>query len=172
MLFRSDQICNDEDNFDVNFDDQAAPAALPCPPTGGGTYQPATPLSIFNTINAAGVWTLNIKDNANQDGGSVDNWGLEICTNNSVGVQTFTVQSGLSIYPNPSNAIFHVVKNAKLSEKCILRLTNVLGQEIAIQEISSNQQYDLDLSKLANGMYFITVSSNEQTETQKIYLSK
>ena len=38
-----DQICNNENNFDVQFDDNATPGALPCPPVGGGIYQPNTP---------------------------------------------------------------------------------------------------------------------------------
>ena len=29
-----DQICDNEDDFNVNFDDQAIPGALPCPPVG------------------------------------------------------------------------------------------------------------------------------------------
>lgn len=167
-----DQICYDEDNFDVNFDDQAAPGALPCPPIGGGTYQPATPLSIFNGIAASGVWTLNIDDNANQDGGAVDNWGLEICTNSSVGVETFTASNSFVVYPNPSTAIFHIRKNTLISEKCNLRLINTLGQTIVANEIYTNQNYDIDLSNLESGMYFITVTTNEKSETQKIYLAK
>jgi subtilisin-like proprotein convertase family protein len=167
-----DRICDDEDDFNVNFDDQASPGALPCPPVGGGTFQPGTPLSIFNGIAASGTWTLNIIDNANQDGGSVDNWGLEICTNNSVGVETFTTSNGFVVFPNPSTAIFHIRKNTLTSEKSNLRLTNTLGQTIVANEIMTNQNYDMDLSNLESGIYFITVTTNEKSETQKIYLAK
>ncbi len=165
-------ICNNEDNFDCNFDDQAAPAALPCPPIGGGTYQPQTPLSVFNGINASGTWTLTVADGANQDGGSLDGWGLEICTNSSVGVETFTTNAGFVVFPNPSTAIFHIRKNTMFSEKCNLRLTNILGQTIVANEISTNQNYDMDLSNLESGIYFITVTTNEKSEIQKIYLAK
>ena len=53
-----DVICNNEDDFDLNFDDAAAPGALPCPPVGGGTYQPNTVLSAFNGegITADGIY--------------------------------------------------------------------------------------------------------------------
>lgn len=73
------RICNSENNFDVNFDDAAAPGALPCPPTGGGTYQPDQPLSVFNNTNPNGTWTLTIQDFANQDGGALATWGLQVC---------------------------------------------------------------------------------------------
>ncbi|MEJ6583159.1 MAG: M12 family metallo-peptidase [Crocinitomicaceae bacterium] len=74
-----DAICNNEDNFDVNFDDAAAPGALPCPPVGGGTYQPAGSLADFNGEDALGIWTLTISDAVNQDGGSLNGWSLELC---------------------------------------------------------------------------------------------
>jgi len=57
-----DQICGNENDFDCNFDDAAAPGALPCPPVGGGTYKAVTPLSVFNGQQAAGNWTLTITD--------------------------------------------------------------------------------------------------------------
>jgi subtilisin-like proprotein convertase family protein len=53
--------------------------------TGGGTaitgeFQPAQPFSTFAGEDANGLWTLTIVDNANQDGGNLLGWNLEICT--------------------------------------------------------------------------------------------
>ncbi|WP_154222464.1 S8 family serine peptidase [Marinicella rhabdoformis] len=72
-------VCNSEDNFDLNFDDQAASAQLPCPPADGGTYQPATALSALIGEEMNGTWTLTVDDSIDADGGSLDTWGLEIC---------------------------------------------------------------------------------------------
>lgn len=72
--------CSSQDNFDLNLDDEAAPGSWPCPPIGGGTYQPSNPLSAFDGQSANGTWTLTINDNANLDGGSLDGWSLEVCT--------------------------------------------------------------------------------------------
>lgn len=74
-----DQICNSQDDFDVNFDDAAATGTLPCPPIGGGTYLPDTPLSAFNGEDPQGNWVLTIQDVFNQDGGSLNNWQLQVC---------------------------------------------------------------------------------------------
>lgn len=91
-------ICGSEDNFDVNFDDGAAPGALPCPPVGGGNYLPQGALSAFNGEDAAGVWTLTIADAFNQDGGSLAGWALEICVDpavcNDPDVSTVTYSGG------------------------------------------------------------------------------
>ncbi len=73
------QICGSEDNFDINYDDEAAPGTPPCPPTDGGTYQPIQPLSAFDGDEANGSWTLRIQDNANGDGGQLQSWSLELC---------------------------------------------------------------------------------------------
>ena len=75
-----DQICGNQNNFDVNFDDQATPGALPCPPVGGGTYQPQGSLASFNGEIPTGTWVLTVADNVGNDGGSLDSWGLQICT--------------------------------------------------------------------------------------------
>ncbi|MEZ4936742.1 MAG: M12 family metallo-peptidase [Crocinitomicaceae bacterium] len=74
-----DGVCNNENDWDLNFDDGATPGALPCPPVGGGTYQPVDALSAFNGEDPNGTWTLTVSDGANQDGGSLDSWGLAIC---------------------------------------------------------------------------------------------
>jgi subtilisin-like proprotein convertase family protein len=77
-----DGVCATEDDFDVNFDDAAASATLPCPPVSGLTYKPDGILSDFNGSNAQGNWTLRIVDAYAQDGGSLDKWELEICMTN------------------------------------------------------------------------------------------
>lgn len=87
-------ICNNEDNFNLNFDDAAASATLPCPPTGGGTYQPSGSLATLNGEDAAGIWTLTITDGANQDGGSLTSWGLEICGVSCTPPATPTISTG------------------------------------------------------------------------------
>ena len=89
VLFSS--ICNNEDDFDVNFDDSAPNSTLPCPPTDGGFYQPQEALSAFIGEAAEGTWTLTIFDSFNQDGGSLDSWGLNICIGNCIEADTPTI---------------------------------------------------------------------------------
>ena len=74
-----EQACGTDEDFDINYDDEAATNTPPCPPTDGNTYQPFGNLSDFDGENPNGTWTLRIDDNANFDGGSLDSWGLEIC---------------------------------------------------------------------------------------------
>ncbi len=73
-------ICGNQDNFNLNLSSNAAPGAIPCPPTTGLTYQPQQPLTNFVGQNMQGTWTLTVADGANQDGGALQSWGLEICS--------------------------------------------------------------------------------------------
>ena len=79
------QDCGTAEDFDVNFDDEGAPGPPPCPPTDGGTYQPAEALSAFDTEDSEGTWTLTINDIFSQDSGQLDGWSLEICIEDNAG---------------------------------------------------------------------------------------
>lgn len=76
-----DQPCNDEDNFNINFNQQAPPGSWPCPPTNGGTYRPSNTLNTFNNLLLPGQWRLQVEDLADQDGGSLNSWGIKTCVN-------------------------------------------------------------------------------------------
>lgn len=68
-------------NFDLNFDDQVSltHSQIPCPPTTGLFYQPFGTLADFNNEEINGTWTLEVEDVFNQDGGSLDSWGIRVC---------------------------------------------------------------------------------------------
>ncbi|MEO5893798.1 MAG: zinc-dependent metalloprotease family protein [Ferruginibacter sp.] len=70
------EICpGGAEDFNINLDDEAA-IAIPCPPTNNQTARPQNLLSAFDGESSVGTWTLTVKDNANQDGGSLVGWGL------------------------------------------------------------------------------------------------
>ncbi len=71
----------------LNFDDQAANTYADLdamcnqiPPALEGAFQPNEALSAFVGEQATGTWTLRVFDDVNQDGGSLNNWALGICT--------------------------------------------------------------------------------------------
>jgi subtilisin-like proprotein convertase family protein len=56
------QPCGNDDNFNINFDDEAPNNSWPCPPINGLTYKPDALLSVFDGQNAQGTWTLKVHD--------------------------------------------------------------------------------------------------------------
>lgn len=79
ILFWDRPCGNNVQNFNINFDDEAGNQPHPCPPTNGGTYKPDNPLTPFDGQNSSGTWTLKIMDLFDQDGGSLNSWGLKVC---------------------------------------------------------------------------------------------
>lgn len=74
-----DLICTNDDDFDLNFDDEASTAVIACPPTDGLTYQPAQAFSTWDGEDPNGTWTLEVGDRSPGDIGEVQSWGLKIC---------------------------------------------------------------------------------------------
>lgn len=161
------QICGNEDNFDVNFDDAAAPGALPCPPVGGGTFVPTNLLSAFNGENAQGVWTLTVDDVANQDGGALTSWGLEICLNSTiVSVKEINPLSNVVIYPNPTNNQL-IISGLADGVITTFTVTDITGKIVRKPITSFNNQQNIDVSSLSTGIYFLQINSSTGTKTLK-----
>jgi len=73
-------ICYDEDDFDVTFDD--AGAVLECledAPSIRGTVKPLEKLSTFFGGSPAGDWLLTVKDGFMEDGGTINAFEIKMC---------------------------------------------------------------------------------------------
>jgi subtilisin-like proprotein convertase family protein len=76
-----------QDNMLITLDDEATLSASDlvntCSgnPAVSGTFQSVDPLSTFIGEEATGEWTLTIRDSAGDDGGSLNDWILDVCVN-------------------------------------------------------------------------------------------
>ncbi len=94
-------ICGNQDNFNLNFSDAAAPGAIPCPPTTGLTYQPTGTLADFIGEEMQGVWTLEIFDDFAQDGGALNSWSLNICFDSPICPTPSVAPSSIDVVGTP-----------------------------------------------------------------------
>ena len=69
--------CDDNDDFDVDVKDSGS--TLTCPFNNNQIITPDDPLNNFAGLSTDGNWILEITDHVNQDGGSLEGWGLEVC---------------------------------------------------------------------------------------------
>jgi subtilisin-like proprotein convertase family protein len=74
-----DELCGVNNDFVLNLDDEAT-RELACPLTNPAPAKPLNRLSSFDGEQAAGTWTLMVRDIFYQDGGELVGWGLEIDT--------------------------------------------------------------------------------------------
>jgi hypothetical protein len=72
----------------------------------------------------------------------------------------------VSIYPNPANS-FVSVSNLS-GKKCIVSLTNTLGIELYISNITTDLQ--IDLSTFIDGVYFIYIRQDNNTSVKKVII--
>jgi hypothetical protein len=70
----------------------------------------------------------------------------------------------LMVYPNPSNGDFTI----RFSKEINLNIYSTLGQFIQTIELTNENYYQLNVSGLANGIYFIRGESNGQNFNGKI----
>ncbi len=80
------------------------------------------------------------------------------------------VLQGVSVYPNPSvNGIF-TVEHEKASN---IRVMDMLGMEVKNTKVEQGtDNTNLDLSSLANGIYFIYVLDGEKSSKHKVIVNK
>jgi photosystem II stability/assembly factor-like uncharacterized protein len=75
-----------------------------------------------------------------------------------------TKSKEVEIYPNPGNGIFHL--NYPEASKGNLEVYNLIGEKLKQEKVSN----DLDLSAYPKGVYFVKISTENKTITQKIVL--
>lgn len=78
--------CAGEDNIDAVVDDAGNTIQCNTNPTPAinGVVKPVQFLSNLNGLNANGVWKLQVVDNHNNDGGTIDEFSLDFCSVNPV----------------------------------------------------------------------------------------
>lgn len=106
------RVCEAEDDFHIDFDDEGSEALnIPCPPGDGNAYKPADALSGFDGKNANGTWSMNIVDGFTEDEGQLTSWGLEVCYENT-GDFTLALNPSSGTTCNNSTIQFDVASSA------------------------------------------------------------
>ena len=75
------------------------------------------------------------------------------------------------MYPNPSTGTLYIVNSSLSKETSQVQVLNAIGQTVLEETITSNYK-NIDLSKLNNGVYFVKITSDKQSVTQRVVLSK
>ena len=93
ILLWKDRCGSYNGNFSIGFDDGAG-AVFSCPPPNNNAFsKPSGLLDILDGENAAGVWTLRVKDNSVSSGGSLAAFELQICSNEATNPPVITVNN-------------------------------------------------------------------------------
>jgi hypothetical protein len=108
-------------------------------------------------------------------------WGLNVahlilpvvCT--ATGVDENSELATLAIYPNPTRGELNILIAEQKSRGDInFKVMNTVGSVVYSETMNSNSagKYQLQLSALSQGFYFLEISSSEGRRIQKFQLSK
>lgn len=88
---------------------------------------------------------------------------IDIYPDNSTNTNIVSKANDINIFPNPSNGIINILADDIMQ----IEIFNALGK---IVYFCSNDISRIDLSGFEKGIYFISVSTNNRKETQKLVL--
>jgi hypothetical protein len=118
-----------------------------------------TPPSTAGTFVATYSYTDGVTGCANTATTSID---VSIC----IGIENIGKElNGLQVYPNPNAGEF-VVELGNGLEKTV-EVCDVTGRVI-LSSVSDNDKVEMNISSLANGVYFVKIQSNNKVEIIKI----
>ena len=94
----------------------------------------------------------------------------------TLATEILPVQTGLEIFPNPSNGMLGVRFNLEHPGQVQIDLYHGNGQKLAtlshVQSFAGINHFEANLSEYPSGFYWITVRSDQWIETRKFILNK
>lgn len=162
--------CDNNRNINCILDDSGDAPLCSGIPAISGNIAPLEALSSLNSLPADGVWTLRVVDPFNEDGGTIDNFSINLCrVEQALNVVTNPILKS-SVYPNPSKGIVNVTIPS-LSETATIRLFDIQGRQILSKE-TSQVDTSFEIQDLQDGIYLVNIGNNQGSITKKIVLKR
>ncbi|MGN6615702.1 MAG: DUF4082 domain-containing protein, partial [Ilyomonas sp.] len=128
------------------------------------------------TATTTGTYKVKV---TNSNGCSKTSSGMKVTKNCTTIASTLTVSSKvpasadrLAVYPNPSTGKIRIdFYNSKQSKEISLNIFEMTGKLVTTKKVATLagfNQYDLDLSLLASGMYYIELNNDTHNRTKFI----
>ena len=88
----------------------------------------------------------------------------------NVGLENIELSQGITISPNPSTELTHIVFATKPSQSMAVNITDAMGKTIFTQKYTSisSQKIPINTKNMAKGIYFIHINSGTQNATKKL----
>ncbi len=171
--------CTDDASFTFASDSLCADGNTVTPVitgTTGGTFSGTAGLDVnpttgaVNPVNSSiGVHYL-IYTVTSTNCLEADSVAITVYDCTTSGIDQLTID-GVSVYPNPSTGTITVNLPSKLD--AMITLVDYTGKEVDfLTNQNSDMQYQLDLSTLVDGIYFVKISVDNKQIVEKIILKK
>jgi len=106
----------------------------------------------------------------NEDGAAIDDFKIEGYT---TGMNDIQNQNDFIVYPNPSNGLLNIAFNQSMKNNSVIEIQSISGKTLYLKSINTeNQETQLDLSYLHEGLYIVRIVNASQTLQTKILITK
>lgn len=143
--------------------------------TGGATLQTVAPNVAINTFigqNPNGNWNFIVYDNYTGDTGTINSWGIEVCSQTILANDSFSGLENFTIYPNPNNGNFNINFTSQSSNDIEVLVHDIRGRQVYNKSFSNNTviNQNIQLNNVGSGIYIVTVKDGERKENKKIVI--
>ena len=158
------------DNYtNTVFDQEATDAITAAVAPFTGTFVPEGDLSTLYGEMSAGDWTLTVADGFNLDGGSVNEFSLEVCADSSLSIDEFGFD-GFAMFPNPNTGEFTIKLNSLSNNDISIDVFDIRGRRVFTNSYVNTSGFSevVKLNNVQSGLYLVTVKNGNQQITKKI----
>lgn len=132
-------------------------------------------LAVFKGHNAQGVWKLFATDNIKGVAGTINNWSLEVCTQETQTLAAKEVSSSpladdIKVYPNPSDGHFFI-KSQNIKGEVKVNVLDASGRLIhsSAYQSEGNNTKELNINA-PKGVYVISINSSKGVYNSKLVI--
>ncbi len=144
---------------------------------------PGTTSEIIRNGNSQLNWAIlfNTRDQNGNINSAMDNlvWNIlptisswpsfDLFTNSNTGINEKQTETGITLYPNPTDNELNILYSPIFQNEVAIEICNSLGQKIySNSNIIKLSQTTLDISKFADGIYYIRVTDGMKKNSKKI----
>jgi subtilisin-like proprotein convertase family protein len=169
----SDNGGSGDDYTNTVFDQEASNLITDGSAPFTGSFIPEGDLSLLYGESSAGTWTLEVFDDANGDGGSIEEFTLELCVLEPLSTEEFSLENNFSIYPNPNNGLFTIRFGNPISDNVNIEVYDLNGRRIHAQRLNASYglTHQINLQDIASGMYLVKVRDGSSEALKKIVIN-
>ena len=174
-LTGSDAVCKSNNSVSYSATTTSIATSWNWTVTGGATITPSGSSAIVNYTSATTSSAI-VRANANNNCGSGQpgqkNVAVNLGCRNGIENTEAITESAFNVYPNPTKGNVNITFNASENEKFAIKITDMLGNLVSDQQITSAigfNSFEVNLDKIAKGVYIVSVrSENINFETQRL----
>ena len=92
--------------------------------------------------------------------------------NNPDGIDDPNIDSEFNIFPNPSVGLFTIEGSLLKENNLTIEIINTVGQPVMIKKSEYLNECHIDLSGIANGIYYVKISNNTEVYLKTVVINK